>query len=157
MVLLTGQPYAYAGDDPVEFTDPSGLCSWYNLFCDAQQHWRGTLQVTAAVVGTATVIVCTAATEGLCGVALELTASYELPVGSLLGAVGINEAEGAFDYAVSGGCHSWAGLLEEVGNHGLFGLGEGTVEEYVPPFQPAGGAHAVPVNWWHAWSQFNPF
>jgi RHS repeat-associated protein len=157
MALLTGQPYAYAGDDPVEFTDPSGLCSWYNLFCDVQQHWRGTLQVTAAVAGAAAVIVCTAATDGLCGVALELTASYELPVGSLLGAVGINEAEGAVDYAVSGGCHSWAGLEAEVGSHGLFGLGEGVLEEYVPLFQPDEGAHAVPVNWWHAWSQFNPF
>jgi hypothetical protein len=100
--------------------------------------------------------VCTAATDGLCGVALELTVGFDLPVGSLLGAIGINEAEGALDYAVSGGCHSWAGLEEAVGERGLFGLGEGMLEEFVPFPEPDEGAHAIPVNWWHAWSQFNP-
>lgn len=155
--MLTGEPYAYAGDNPVEFTDPAGLCSWYNLYCGVQQHWRGALQVTAAVVGTAAVIVCTAATDGICGVALEMMAGFELPVGSLLGAVSINEAEGAFDYAVSGECHSWTGLQREVGIHGLIGLGEGALEEFVPLFQPGEGAHAIPANWWHTWSQFNPF
>lgn len=157
MALLTGQPYAYAGDDPDEFTDPSGLCSWYNLFCDTQQHWRGALQITAGVAGIAAVAMCTIATEGLCGVVLELTVGFDLPVGSLLGAIGLNEAEGAFDYAVSGGCHSWAGLENDVGEHGLFGLGEGVLEEFVPFLQPAEGAHATPASWWHAWSHFNPF
>ena len=100
---------------------------------------------------------CTIATEGLCGVVLELTVGFDLPVGSLLGAIGLNEAEGAFDYAVSGGCHSWAGLENDVGEHGLFGLGEGVLEEFVPFLQPAEGAHAIPASWWHAWSHFNPF
>jgi RHS repeat-associated protein len=30
---LTGHPYAYAQDDPVHETDPSGLCSFWNLYC----------------------------------------------------------------------------------------------------------------------------
>jgi len=155
--LLTGEPYAYAGDDPVEFTDPAGLCSWYNLLCGAQEHWRGALKVTATVVGVAAVVVCTAATDGICGVTLAITAGYELPVGSLFGALAFNEAEGAFDYAVSGGCHSWTGLEEAVGSRGLLGLGEGVLDEYVPLIQPDEGAHAIPLNWWHTWSQLNPF
>jgi RHS repeat-associated protein len=157
MALLTGQPYAYAADDPVEFTDPSGLCSWYNYFCDVQQHWRGALKITAAVAGIAAVAVCTAATDGICGIAIELSIGYELPLGSLLGAVGINAAEGALDYAVSGGCQSWTGLGVAVGEHALFGLGEGAVEELAPTLEPSDGAHAIPTNWWHTWSQFNPF
>jgi RHS repeat-associated protein len=30
---LTGQPYAYAGDNPLTWTDPSGLCPWYDPLC----------------------------------------------------------------------------------------------------------------------------
>jgi hypothetical protein len=109
-----------------------------------------------AVVGTAAAIVCTAATDGICGVALEL-AGFDIPVGSLLGAASINGAEGVVDYAVSGGCHSWTGLQREVGIRGLIGLGEGAAEEFVPLFQPGEGTHAIPTNWWHTWPQFNPF
>ncbi len=30
----TGQPYEYADDDAINSSDPSGMCSWYNLYCD---------------------------------------------------------------------------------------------------------------------------
>lgn len=32
----TGQPYSYAGDDPLDESDPSGLCGhWYDVACQA--------------------------------------------------------------------------------------------------------------------------
>jgi RHS repeat-associated protein len=34
LVAETGQPYAYAGDDPINSSDPSGLCSFFNIWCD---------------------------------------------------------------------------------------------------------------------------
>jgi RHS repeat-associated protein len=37
LTAMTGQPYLYAGDSPVYLTDPSGLCSWYNLYCSLVQ------------------------------------------------------------------------------------------------------------------------
>jgi RHS repeat-associated protein len=154
--FLSAQPYAYAADDPVTYTDPAGLCSWYNLYCGLQEHWRGTLQVTLTVAGIAAAIVCTAATDGICGVALELVPGFEFPLGSLLGATAINEFEGALDYAISGGCHTWAGLAQEVQDRGREGLGEGALEEFVPLFSPSEGEHAVPTNWWETWSQFFP-
>ena len=43
-LAITQQPYSYAGDDPVNRTDPSGLCSWYNLYCEVEQpvqNWLG--------------------------------------------------------------------------------------------------------------------
>jgi hypothetical protein len=37
LAAITGQPYVYADDSPVYLTDPSGLCSWYNLYCTVIQ------------------------------------------------------------------------------------------------------------------------
>ena len=32
---MTHAPYDYASDNPVNETDPTGLCTWYNPVCDA--------------------------------------------------------------------------------------------------------------------------
>lgn len=37
LLNITGQPYAYANDSPAYETDPTGLCSWYNLYCSVVQ------------------------------------------------------------------------------------------------------------------------
>jgi hypothetical protein len=70
MVNETNQPYAYAGDDPVNGVDPSGLWSW-NPISDAteawndtggkvvsftSQHWRGIVTVVAIAGGAVAVI-----------------------------------------------------------------------------------------------------
>jgi RHS repeat-associated protein len=59
LVSLTQEPYGYVNDDPVNGTDPLGLC--HGLFgCIGQgwhdtlgQHWQGTLQVVGVVAGAA--------------------------------------------------------------------------------------------------------
>jgi hypothetical protein len=76
-VSITGQPYSYAGDDPVNESDPTGLItcgSWVPIGCgvvtDAQHHWRGAAQVaTTAGIGLVTAG-CIAATDDLCALAL---------------------------------------------------------------------------------------
>lgn len=44
LATQTDLEYAYADDDPAAQTDPSGLCSWYNAYCYAQQQTRQWLQ-----------------------------------------------------------------------------------------------------------------
>ncbi len=46
LVQLTGQAYAYAGDNPINFNDPFGLCnqkkhcSWWNPLCAVTSAWH---------------------------------------------------------------------------------------------------------------------
>lgn len=66
-VAMTSQAYLYAGDDPLNATDPTGLCSVWNVFCQVQQHWRGVVKVVAVVASVAactTVIGCIAIGAG---------------------------------------------------------------------------------------------
>ena len=73
-LATTGQPYAYANDNPVNFVDLSGLCSSWNIWCVVVQpvgsaikeHWRGAL-TAAEVVGA---FACVAATSGACALAV---------------------------------------------------------------------------------------
>jgi RHS repeat-associated protein len=37
IVAKTRQPYAYAGGAPLNLSDPSGLCDWWNPLCGVQQ------------------------------------------------------------------------------------------------------------------------
>lgn len=34
---LTGAPYSYVGNNPLNASDPSGLCAWYNFYCEGVQ------------------------------------------------------------------------------------------------------------------------
>jgi hypothetical protein len=49
-VQQTEQAYLYAGDDPVDWTDPMGMCGdgWWEVWCPLEAAWDW---VTAAIVG----------------------------------------------------------------------------------------------------------
>jgi RHS repeat-associated protein len=92
----THQAYEYAGDDPVNASDPSGLCSWYNVYCEAKAHITGTAQVIIAVAAAAPAVACVIAAP--CGVAVAVG------LGVVFGAAG-----GAESYGIGGGSHSGLG------------------------------------------------
>jgi RHS repeat-associated protein len=56
-VSATQAPYSYADDNPLNYTDPTGLCSWWNLYCEALAHpvqvgiTAGLISFGAGVVG----------------------------------------------------------------------------------------------------------
>jgi hypothetical protein len=75
-------------------------------------------------------------------------AAWKSPVGALVASAAIGRAEGAIDYGVSSGCHTWSGLLKEAGVHAALGLGEGIGQEFIPVFGEAEGDHAALTGWW---------
>jgi RHS repeat-associated protein len=46
----TDQAYAYAGGDPVDGSDPSGLCSSWNPFCDIGKLWDDVTSTAASAI-----------------------------------------------------------------------------------------------------------
>ena len=75
-------PYSYANDNPINMVDPLGLCSWYNLYCEAVQPVGGWVYRNAGTLSTVTSALATAAyagcalTEGIgCGVGLALSSA----------------------------------------------------------------------------------
>jgi RHS repeat-associated protein len=89
LVNLTGSPYAYAGNDPLNMTDPLGLlCDWWNSW---RAYWQCLtsgfgnlwdwvshhLTLIAAVAGTAALFVASAGTAGpLIALALGAIATF---------------------------------------------------------------------------------
>ena len=123
--------YVYAGNDPVDGVDPSGLCSWYNVYCEAVQpaahavgdaasfvgqHWRGVAQGVAVVAGAVATGACIASV--ICGVGAA--------VGVTAGVIGIGAATGAAIYGLSGGPHSFSGYLRAAA-YGALGGGAALV------------------------------
>jgi RHS repeat-associated protein len=120
---VTQQPYQYANGDPLDVSDPLGLCGWTDpLGCvsDAASatagyvgdHWHGIAQ-GAVAVGTAVAIGgCIVATEGICA---GVVATYAVNAG-------IGAASGAAGYALSGGTHTLNGYLENTTIGALTGL-----------------------------------
>jgi hypothetical protein len=103
MIDLTGAPYAYVAGDPLNATDPVGLCSHWNPLCDASElahaaadHWHGIAQATTVVVAGVGATACVAMTAGACVAAL--------PV--------IGAATSAALYAESGGSHDLSGYVK---------------------------------------------
>ncbi|HWU23468.1 MAG TPA: RHS repeat-associated core domain-containing protein, partial [Nocardioides sp.] len=120
-VAVTGQPYNYTGNDPLNAADPTGLgCGVFNpgdCFHDVAHgaatawndtlggHWRGVAQV-ATVVGTALgTAACIEATAGLCAAALP-------EIGGLTGMA---------LYAESGGPHTAEGYTKAFAEGGIAG------------------------------------
>jgi hypothetical protein len=113
---LTGQPYQYVGDDPVNANDPLGLWGW-NPIADVVQaakdvghHWRGIAQgveIGGAALASAG---CIAATAGVCGTV----------VGTVLTVGGIGGITGAGFYSASSGDHTLGGYAK------AFGIGAGS-------------------------------
>ncbi len=79
---LTGQPYAYAGDDPLSATDPTGLCDWWNILC-----WFSTPAYAPGLPGTPddiTHLVQQAKAEGYGDLLPYLNSFYQLIGGSAI-------------------------------------------------------------------------
>ncbi len=57
LVAVTGQAYAYAGDNPVNFVDPLGLWGW-NPISDVTQAWNDTGGKVVHAVATHTIGLC---------------------------------------------------------------------------------------------------
>jgi RHS repeat-associated protein len=57
LVAITGEPYSYAGNDPVNGSDPLGLWGW-NPISDATQAWNDTGRKVVHAVATHTIGLC---------------------------------------------------------------------------------------------------
>jgi hypothetical protein len=131
LVDVTGEAYAYAGDDPVNGSDPSGLCwSGFGAVCDAiheaahvndnlgtelSSHWRGLakIAITAAVVVAGSA--CVAATAGVCGAVAFSLGGIELSGGAIAVGTALGAGTGAADYAIDGRRHTVGGYLSAAG------------------------------------------
>ena len=102
-LAATHQPYLYAGGDPINVVDPSGLQDngWgWNPFVDAGQvrhetlgqHWRGAGQAAVAAAAAAGTVACVASV--VCGIGV---------------VAAIGTAAGLANYALSGGSHTLEG------------------------------------------------
>ncbi|MCL4449088.1 MAG: RHS repeat-associated core domain-containing protein [Actinobacteria bacterium] len=90
LVAISGQPYVYAGGDPVNGSDPSGLWGW-NPISDVTQAWNDTGGKVAHAVATHTI--------GLC---LNLSAGWG-PYGTVSGCVALSGGHPTFVGTVGGG------------------------------------------------------
>ena len=91
--------YGYVGGDPLNFSDPTGLCGhWYDLACQVGDHWRGIAQ-TAVIVGA--VVATTACVASvICGVGVAAT---------IAGTAAIGAGAGAAVYGLGAGSHTAEG------------------------------------------------
>jgi RHS repeat-associated protein len=116
--------YSFVEDDPVDTSDPTGLCSWVNPFCDAGEtwhvtlgeHWRGAAQATVIGVGAVAAGACVAVTAGACAGAL----------GTVAVTAGIGGATGAAVYGIGAGPHTLGGYASAVA-FGAGGAAAGTL------------------------------
>src|SRR5438067_566699 len=100
LVAMTGQAYEYAANNPLNFSDPSGLFGLRSI----TSHWRGIAQFA---VGATIAVGCTVATAGVGAIAC----------GAIGGAVA-----GAFNYATNGASsHTLSGYLFNAGVGGVLG------------------------------------
>ena len=113
-VGTTGQPYAYAYDDPVNDGDPLGLgCGLFAVVCNAatqalgavEQHWRGITQVATVAASGLGSAACIAATDGICALALPL----------------FGEGTAVAFYGESSGPHTLNGFLQAAAEGGIGG------------------------------------
>ena len=121
-VATTGTPYAYAGNDPVNGADPSGLCHGFfgcigsGLHAVAHfvgRHWRGIVQGVAVVAGAVAAAGCIAATAGVCAGVL----------GTVLTVGGFGGLTGDVIYSASGDQLTAAGYAQAFGLGAIGGIG----------------------------------
>jgi hypothetical protein len=158
LVDETGQPYSYSYDDPVNGRDPFGLGWGWGPISDIVQgwndtggkvvsyehkHWKGTLQIAAAVAGGVAVI----ATTG--GVGLIAIGGVGVDFGEGIAATGIGIAEsGEAAGGLVGGAQAFAGqVVANVGSSIMWaGAGVQATGEGVAAFGVAAGNVATVVN-----------
>ncbi len=133
LVSQTAEPYAYVNDDPLDATDPLGLC-FLGIACGVQnavenyvvkpvtQNWRGIAQAATVVTAGLGTAACIYLTAGAC--------AYALPE--------IGAATGAALYAEGGGNLTSQGFIEA--------SAEGYVGGTVALLGPTGVAGAILVN-----------
>ena len=149
---VTGQPYLYAGGDPVNRVDSSGdiSCPSFVPGCgvvtDIQHHWRGITQGAIFVGGIIAIGTCTVATDGICGVILA-AGEVEVPAGTLVASAAIGGAEGLLHYSTDAGCHTAEGYLTAGGESAALGFAEGGVDEFLPWLSGPTGTHTAPAGW----------
>ncbi len=121
-VATTGTPYAYAGNNPVNGADPSGLCHGFfgcigsGLHAVAHfvgRHWRGIVQGVAVVAGAVAAAGCIAATAGVCAGVL----------GTVLTVGGFGGLTGDVIYSASGDQLTAAGYAQAFGLGAIGGIG----------------------------------
>ena len=118
----TGEPYSYAGDDPVNASDPAGLC--WGPECWVTHHWRGIAQAAVVVgaaalvagcVGTVACILITAAAGAEAGVANYEIGSQSYSVSGALWSAAAGAIPGGFVWDVA---TDWYGNMGQAGETG---------------------------------------
>ena len=167
----TLQPYAYAGDDPVNSVDQMGLgpnpsqCNPNDVQYHAcmaavrddrakgrylfsfvvrltKRAWarrREVLRDALVTTGMAAAIVCTLATDGICGLAIA-----ELPVGELTVAATVGAVSNAAEYSLSKTHHSLTGYITSAAKGSAVGIILSALPTVGGVVWPA-GEHAIPV------------
>jgi RHS repeat-associated protein len=161
-VAMTGQPYVFTNDNPLNATDPLGRvgdpCSNGKKSCMKKAEanlasvpsLKSIAKIAIIVVSVAGGAACVMATVGVCGALAFSVGSMEVSGGSILVGMASGAASGSADYALTSGKHTVTGYLASSGKGAamdavLFGVPEELV------FGGVGkGAHAADLNWGQA-------
>ena len=129
----TGQPYEYAGDDPLNGSDPAGLC--WGPECLVTKHWRGIAQAAvvvgavALVAGCGATIACgliVAAAGAEAGVANYEIGSQSYSVSGALWSAAAGAVPGGFLWDVATDWYGNVGHAGETGYTAPSGSGSGS-------------------------------
>jgi RHS repeat-associated protein len=115
-VAMTRHPYAYVGDNPLNGTDPSGLCDWWDVGCHVNEVHQWASQNTAVLESTAQL--ADTASEVMSGVA------YACGIGAVVfSETGVGAVAGGACAATAAGL-AIGSSAAAAGLHGLAAWGE---------------------------------